>query len=26
VVNAFGAWTYDREQQHYKGTSTVVVN
>ncbi len=26
IVNLFGAWTYDRENQHYKGSATVVVN
>jgi hypothetical protein len=26
IVNLFGAWTYDREGQHYKGSANVVVN
>jgi len=26
IVNLFGAWSYDREGGHYKGTATVVIN
>ncbi len=26
IVNLFGAYTYDRQGEHYKGTATVVVN